>query len=63
MPFFIISLDDIEHIHFERVSFGSKNFDMAIILKDFDVIPPRISAISIKDLDSIKVFNKFDVLV
>ncbi len=55
MPFFIISLDDIEHVHFERVTFGSKNFDMAIILKDFDVVPPRISAISTKDLDSIKV--------
>lgn len=34
-PFFVIELDDIETVHFERVQFGIKNFDMAIIYKDF----------------------------
>ena len=34
-PFFVIDLNDIETIHFERVSFGIKNFDMAIIYKDY----------------------------
>ena len=34
-PFFVIDLNDIEAVHFERVSFGIKNFDMAIIYKDF----------------------------
>jgi len=34
-PFFVVDLADIEAVHFERVSFGIKNFDMAIIYKDF----------------------------
>ena len=34
-PFFVIDLSDIEAVHFERVNFGIKNFDMAIIYKDF----------------------------
>ena len=54
-----MSLDDIEHVHFERVGFNSKNFDMAIIFKagrtekgaDEFV---RISAIPMNKLDQIK---------
>ncbi len=54
-----MSLDDIEHVHFERVGFNSKNFDMVIIFKpgrqekgseEF----VRISAIPMNKLDSIK---------
>jgi nucleosome binding factor SPN SPT16 subunit len=56
---FVVSLDDIEHVHFERVGFNSKNFDMAIIFKagrtekgsDEFV---RISAIPMNKLDQIK---------
>lgn len=32
-PFFFVSIDDIEHIHFERIMAGAKNFDMVILLK------------------------------
>lgn len=34
-PPFVIDVNDIEAVCFERVSFGTKNFDMAIIFKDF----------------------------
>lgn len=34
-PFFVVDIDEIEIVHFERVQFGIKNFDMAIIFKDF----------------------------
>ena len=32
-PPFVASVSDIEHVHFERVLFGGKNFDMVIIYK------------------------------
>merc|ERR1712159_661800 len=38
-PFFLVELDRVEHIHFERCTFRSKNFDMIIILQNFDVLP------------------------
>jgi nucleosome binding factor SPN SPT16 subunit len=62
MPFFVVSLDDVEHIHFERVDFRiSKNFDMVIIKKSHmeigtAEIPQRIGAISMLDLDTIKTW-------
>ncbi|KAF1331979.1 Fact complex subunit spt16, partial [Globisporangium splendens] len=54
MPFFIISLDEVEHVHFERVMFSSKNFDVVFIFKNFDVAPMRISAVSTNELERIK---------
>ncbi|RLO03316.1 hypothetical protein DYB28_010436, partial [Aphanomyces astaci] len=40
-PFFITLLDDVEHVHFERVFFGSKNFDMVFVYKNFNLVPVR----------------------
>ncbi|CAI5741519.1 unnamed protein product [Hyaloperonospora brassicae] len=54
MPFFIISLDEVEHVHFERVMFSSKNFDVVFVFKNFDVMPMRISAVSMGELERIK---------
>ncbi len=31
---FVASVDDIEHVHFERVIYGSKNFDMVLIFRE-----------------------------
>lgn len=53
-PFFIVALDEIEHVHFERVMFSSRNFDLVVVLKNFDLPPIRISAIPMSELDSIK---------
>lgn len=52
-PFFVIDIDDIEAVHFERVSFGIKNLDMAIIFKDFTTYK-RINSIPIEHLENIK---------
>ena len=30
---FVVSIADIEHVHFERVLFSAKNFDLVIIFK------------------------------
>ncbi len=59
-PPFVVTLDEIEHVHFERVFLGrSKNFDMVLILKeqmklDSVSIPIRISAIPMESFESIK---------
>lgn len=52
-PFFVVTLADIEIIHFERVHFSIKNFDMAIIYKDFRTVQ-RICSIPSEQLDLIK---------
>ncbi len=52
-PFFILSLEDIALIHFERINFQLKNFDMAIIYKDFTTVE-RINFIPSENLDLIK---------
>lgn len=54
-PFFVIDIDDIEHVHFERVNLGIKNFDMAVIFKDFQNFK-RINSIPIEHLDDIKTY-------
>ncbi|CAK4071914.1 unnamed protein product [Aphanomyces euteiches] len=53
-PFFITLLDDVEHVHFERVFFGSKNFDMVFVFKNFNIVPVRVSAIATNELERIK---------
>lgn len=61
-PFFVIDLKDIEAVHFERVSFGIKNFDMAIIFKDFHTFK-RINSIPRESIDQIKDYlNKIGVI-
>jgi hypothetical protein len=45
MPFFVVPLDDIEHVHFERVTPASKNFDMVVILKDKEKDPLTVGSI------------------
>ena len=54
-PFFVIDIDDIEAVHFERVQFGIKNFDMAIIFKDF-ITYKRINSIPIEHIENIKEY-------
>ena len=58
---FVLSLDDIEHVHFERVHFSSKSFDMVVIMKP-GTTPKgqdefsRISAIPMQKLDTVKMW-------
>jgi nucleosome binding factor SPN SPT16 subunit len=54
-PFFVIDIKDIEAVHFERVSFGIKNFDMAIIYKDFHTVK-RINSIPRESIEEIKAY-------
>ena len=53
IPFFVMDLDDVEIVHFERVSFMTKNFDMVFVQKDYHTFK-RISTIPNENLETIK---------
>uniref|UniRef100_A0A1J3DK92 FACT complex subunit n=1 Tax=Noccaea caerulescens TaxID=107243 RepID=A0A1J3DK92_NOCCA len=53
-PFLVVSLNEIEIVNLERVGFGQKNFDMAIIFKDFKKDVLRIDSVPTSSLEGIK---------
>lgn len=54
-PFFVVDLSEVDHVHFERITFMSKAFDMVLINKDFSKQPWRIDMIPNADKDAIQV--------
>jgi nucleosome binding factor SPN SPT16 subunit len=53
-PFMVVTLEDIEIVHLERVQFGLKNFDMVIVFKDFSRAPQHVNTIPVESLDAVK---------
>lgn len=53
-PFMVITLNDVEIVHLERVQFGLKNFDMVVVFKDFTRAPVHINTIPVESLDGVK---------
>ena len=53
-PFFVVNLADVDHVHFERVTYMSKAFDMVLISKDFTKPPWRIDMIENADKDPVQ---------
>jgi nucleosome binding factor SPN SPT16 subunit len=53
-PPFILTLDEVELVHFERVSFHLKNFDMVFVFKDYAHKVAQITSIPMNQLDQIK---------
>lgn len=53
-PPFVITLDDVQLVHFERVQFHLKNFDMVIIFKDYSQKVAMVNAIPMNLLDNVK---------
>ena len=49
-----MDLSDVDHVHFERVTFASKAFDMVLVNKDFTKQPARVDMIPNGDKDSIQ---------
>merc|ERR1712228_531398 len=49
-----IDLGEVDHVHFERVTFVSKNIDMGMINKDFNKQPARVDMIPSNVKDSIQ---------
>eukprot|EP00616_Rhizochromulina_sp_CCMP1243_P017883 CAMPEP_0118980332 /NCGR_PEP_ID=MMETSP1173-20130426/28059_1 /TAXON_ID=1034831 /ORGANISM="Rhizochromulina marina cf, Strain CCMP1243" /LENGTH=1081 /DNA_ID=CAMNT_0006930669 /DNA_START=32 /DNA_END=3277 /DNA_ORIENTATION=+ len=56
MPPFVLSMREVDHVHFERCSMGNKNFDMVFVMKNLNQPTPTrmISAIDMKDIDEIQ---------
>ncbi|KAL2257375.1 hypothetical protein VTK26DRAFT_253 [Humicola hyalothermophila] len=55
-PFMVITLEDIEIAHLERVQFGLKNFDLVFVFKDFSRPPVHINTIPVESLEDVKEF-------
>ncbi|TVY36366.1 FACT complex subunit [Lachnellula occidentalis] len=53
-PFMVITLEDIEIAHLERVQFGLKNFDMVFVFKDYHRAPYHINTIPVESLENVK---------
>ncbi|RUS80854.1 hypothetical protein EGW08_011373 [Elysia chlorotica] len=61
-PPFVVSMEDIELVHFERVSFQLKNFDMVFIFKDYNKKTAMINSIPMNMLDHVKEWlNSCDI--
>jgi hypothetical protein len=59
-PPFVVVLDEVEIVHFERVHFQLKNFDMVFIMKDYTKKTLSIQAIPMAELDPIKNWLKYN---
>lgn len=61
-PPFVLTLDQVEIVHFERVSFSLKNFDMVFIFKDYTRKVVMITSIPMSQIDQIKEWlNSCDI--
>lgn len=61
-PPFVIVLDEVELVHFERVQFHLKNFDMVFVFKDYSRKTAMINAIPMNMLDHVKEWlNSCDI--
>lgn len=55
-PFMVLTIEDVELAHLERVQFGLKNFDLVFVFKDFSRAPYHINTIPVEFLDQVKDF-------
>lgn len=55
-PFMVVTIEDVEIAHLERVQFGLKNFDMVFVFKDFTRAPYHVNTIPVEFLDQVKDF-------
>ncbi|CAD6184168.1 unnamed protein product [Caenorhabditis auriculariae] len=61
-PPFIVTLSEVELVHFERVSFQLKNFDMVFVFKDYARKTQMVQQIPMNSLDTIKEWlNSCDI--
>lgn len=54
----MVTLDEVELVHFERVQFHLKNFDVVIVYKDYNKKVTMINAVPVNSLDPIKEWLK-----
>jgi len=52
--FTVITLEEIEVAHLERIQFGLKNFDMVFVYKDYQRAPTHVNTIPTDQLEKVK---------
>lgn len=57
-PPFVVTLDEVELVHFERVTSATNTFDMVIVFKDYRRKVQQIGQIPAHSLDGIKDWLK-----
>ncbi|XP_050517919.1 FACT complex subunit spt16 isoform X2 [Diabrotica virgifera virgifera] len=61
-PPFVVTLEDVELVHFERVQFHLKNFDMVFVFKEYLKKTVMVNAIPMNMLDHVKEWlNSCDI--
>ncbi|XP_055626889.1 FACT complex subunit spt16 isoform X2 [Toxorhynchites rutilus septentrionalis] len=61
-PPFVITLEDVELVHFERVQFHLRNFDMVFVFKNYAQKIAMVNAIPMNMLDHVKEWlNSCDI--
>lgn len=61
-PPFVITLEDVELVHFERVQFHLRNFDMVFVFKDYSKKTAMVNAIPMNMCDHVKEWlNSCDI--
>jgi nucleosome binding factor SPN SPT16 subunit len=55
-PFMVLTLEDIEVAHLEKVQFGLRNFDLVFVFKDYTRAPYHINTIPVESLEDVKEF-------
>ncbi|VDN50299.1 unnamed protein product [Dracunculus medinensis] len=61
-PPFVVTLEEVDFVHFERVSFQLKNFDMVFVFKDYSRKTQMIQQIPMTSLDNVKEWlNSCDI--
>ena len=61
-PPFVVTLEDLELVHFERVQFHLKNFDMAFVFKNYTKKVIQVGSIPMNMLDHVKDWlNSVDI--
>ncbi len=53
-PPFVVSLEEVELVMFERVGLSIKSFDMVFVFKDYRLKPAMIASIPSTSLDHVK---------
>jgi nucleosome binding factor SPN SPT16 subunit len=62
-PFLVISLNEVEIAHLERVQFGLKNFDLVFVFKDFKKPVVHVNTIPINQLENVKEWLEYNYMV
>ena len=57
-PPFVVTLVEVELVHFERVQFQLKNFDMVFIFKDYSKKVSMVNSVPMTMLDHVKEWLK-----